>query len=94
MCPQERYPDGSGKDESEQSNSEESGEYRFPRSNVSETEERVRLIREGNWRWPDTGKTSNEEARDSAQMLGIVLLYSTTVITIGGAIGAYLIWGK
>jgi len=93
MCPPGQSADGSGKDESEQSSSDESGVYRFPKSNVSETEERVRLIREGNWRWPDTGKTSNEEARDSAQMLGIVLIYGATVIT-ALSVGAYLIWGR
>jgi hypothetical protein len=94
MCPPGQSAGGSGKDESEQSSSDESGVYRFPKSNVSEIEERKRqLILEGNWRDPETGKTANEEARDSSQMLGIALLYSFTVLTAAG-IGAYLIWGR
>jgi hypothetical protein len=93
MCPPGQSADGSGKDESEQSSSDESGAYRFPKSNVSEIEERRRLILEGNWRDPETGKTANEEARDSSQMLGIVLAYSFVVCTAAG-IGAYLIWGR
>ena len=40
--PQERSPNGSGRDESEQSSSDESGVYRFPKSNVSEIEARMR----------------------------------------------------
>lgn len=93
--PPEQSADGSEKGESEQSSSGESGVYRFPKSNVSEIEEqeRVRLILEGNWRDPETGKTANEEARDSTQMLGIAFLYMGSVITAAG-IGAYLIWGR
>jgi hypothetical protein len=96
MCPPGQSADGSGKDESEQSNSGESGVYRFPKSNVSEIqaqEERRRQILDGTWRDPETGKTAAEEARDSAQMLGFVLAYAG-VVGIGCAIGAYLIWGR
>ena len=75
MCPQERYPDGSEKGESEPSSSAESGVYRFPKSNVSEIEA---LHLDPNY--DGQGKSKLQETEDSMAMLAIVMAFGALFI--------------